>query len=60
MVYETPRHNGTEEDTTATLEVNIVLNPDGCSQRIAKIKIPAGSSDKVICNRVKKAIAMLS
>ena len=59
-VYETPRHNGTETDVTATIEVDIVLNPTGVSKRIARFRIPKNASDKVIDNRIQKAIAELN
>lgn len=60
MIYETPRRNGTNEDVTATIEVLVVTNTNGCSSRIAKFKIPTTASDKVINNRIQKALAEIN
>lgn len=59
-IHETPRHNGTETDVTATVSVNIVLNPIGVSKRLATFKIPKNASDKVIANRIEKAVTYMN
>ena len=59
-IHETPRHNGTENDVTATIRVNIVENPIGVSRRLATFKIPKNASDKVIDNRLQKAITYMN
>ena len=60
VVEVTYRHNGTEEDVTVTIEVKevgkIICEESCWLNLIAKIKVPKNASDRVISNRVKKAI----
>jgi hypothetical protein len=60
MCEETHRRNGTAVNVTATIfvhEVGTVWGTMSCSLRqLAKIKVPKNASDKVVANRVSKAI----
>lgn len=59
-VSEVYRHNGTEENTTVKIivdEVNKVWGAQSCSLiEVIALKVPKNASDRVIANRVKKAI----
>lgn len=57
--FITYRNNGTYENVTVTLEVIEALNDIGCGKRIAKIKIPKNASDRVLNNRIDRAIAIM-
>lgn len=56
--FITYRNNGTYENVTVTLEVIEALN-DRCGKRIVKIKIPKNASDRVLNNRINRAIAIM-
>ena len=56
---DTYRHNGTAENVTVTLEIIETLNVHGCGKIIAKIKIPKNASDRVLNNRIDKAISIM-
>ena len=56
----TYRNNGTDEDVTVTIEVYEVTNEIfQASKRLDRIKVPKQASDKVLNNRIQKAIAYL-
>ena len=61
-VYETFRHNHRdEENVTVTIEVFELQLPNGTRwlptlKRLGKFKVPKDASDKVLMNRVEKAI----
>lgn len=60
-IEETYRSNGTSENVTATIRINeLVYKTVGCwwgiAKNIATIKVPKDASDKVISNRITKAI----
>lgn len=55
------RHNGTEENVTAQIDVMEMTSGkkgDGCRcmKRVFSIKVPKEASDKVIKNRIDKAL----
>ena len=52
------RSNGTEEDVSVKIEVYEKINKYS-SKRIESIKVPKDASDKVINNRIEKAIKSL-
>lgn len=58
------RHNGTAEDVSVNIEITEVTKVNSAtwysSKTIAKIKVPKEASDKVIKNRVDKAIEYLN
>ena len=60
LIDEVHRHNGTSENVTArieVLEVKTVWSEMSCSLKtIDVIKIPKNASDRVISNRVLRAI----
>lgn len=58
-VYITYRNNGTFENVTVILEVIETLNEYGCGKIIAKIKIPKNASDRVLNNRIDRAISIM-
>lgn len=61
VIEETYRHNGTVENVTSKISVSEiieVINEDMYRvKHLVEIKIPKNASDKVIANRVAKAIA---
>lgn len=66
MLYieEVYRHNGTEENTTVNIEAQEVMTVyEENIYRVKRIgsiiKVPKNASDKVIRNRVEKAIALM-
>lgn len=62
FIYLEPtcRHNGTVENVTATISVfemdKIWGRCSGSLNTLLKVKVPKNASDKVIANRVSKAI----
>lgn len=54
------RHNGTEENVTVTIKVfevaTVWSETSGSLKTKIKIKVPKNASDKVIANRVYKAL----
>lgn len=59
-IKTTYRHNGTAEDVTVTIEVLEVINERYKVLRcLDKIKVPKQASEKVLNNRIQKAIAYL-
>lgn len=60
-IAETRRRNGTEEDVTVTLEVDIQLESEfGTRKRIFKIKVPKDASERVIDKRLDKVEEILN
>ena len=53
-VYETGRHNGTEENVTVTIQCLIKIS-EYSSRLIQKIRVPKNASDKVIDKRLDEA-----
>ncbi len=65
QIEEVYRHNGTDENVTVNIEcyeITTVHFPDIYSvKRMGNIiKVPKNASDKVIRNRVEKAIALMN
>lgn len=58
-IHTTDHHNGADEDVTITIEVYEVINDCSISKRVEKIKVPKQASDKVLNNRIEKAIAYI-
>ena len=54
LVEETYGHNGAAENTTVTIKVTQLEGV--CLTPICKLKVPKNASDKVIRNRVEKAL----
>lgn len=64
-IEEVYRHNGTEENVTVEIEcyeITKVYQPDiwNTKRRGNVIKVPKNASDKVIANRIEKAIALMN
>lgn len=65
QIEEVYRHNGTDENVTVTIEcyeITTVYCPTiyNVKRRGNIIKVPKNASDKVIKNRVEKAIALMN
>lgn len=64
-IEEVYRHNGTDENVTVNIEcyeITKVYQPDvwNTKRRGNIIKVPKNASNKVIKNRVEKAIALMN
>ena len=57
--FTTYRNNGTAENVTVTLEIIEALNDHGCGRIITIIKIPKNASDRVLNNRIDRAISIM-
>lgn len=57
-VSVTYRHNGTAENVTVTMYIIETLN-EYCGKYIAKIKIPKNASDRVLNNRIDRALSIM-
>lgn len=52
------RHNGTDENVSVDINVEMKTSGSG-SQRLFRVRVPKNASDKVINNRIDKAIEQL-
>lgn len=58
-VYETGRHNGTEENVTVTIYCLIKIT-EHSMRRVKQIKVPKDASEKVIDKRLNEVEAFLN
>jgi len=57
----TYRNNGTDEDVTVTMIITEITNSEyGICKQLGKIKIPKNASEKVLNNRINKAIEFMA
>ena len=59
VLYMVDRHNGTEVNVSADIVIYEQISKTGTSKRIAKFRVPKDASDRVINNRIDKALAYL-
>ena len=56
----TYRNNGTDEDVTVTMNITEIVNSEyGTCKRLGKIKIPKNASERVLNNKINKAIELM-